>query len=479
MNGRLANLVFNRAIQTKAYRRLLQQKKIKLSHLRDEKDFKSLPITDKSSYIYKSAYRDLFPRQQIPPMVYASSGSSGQPTFWWRGDEQEKIGGQIHERIIRDVFQIKKTDSVLAIVCFSMGIWIAGPFTADSFREVARRGYKITVATPGIEREDILSLLKNVAIHYDQIIINGYPPFIMDVIVEAQKRHFPLPPTKLKFITAGDKFSEKWRSDLMARLNLANPEAIVNIYGSADAGVMGHETPLSIFLRCQAIKNKSLYHELFGQATILPALVQYDPELIYFETIGEELVLTANTSIPLIRYNIHDLGLIKSFPEISAILKKYNLSKIAQAKGLTKFKTPVLIIKGRSDVAVTFYALNIYPENIKMCLERGKMSQYFSGKFAAYSDYTKGSKRERLHVNLELAPEVKLNSKLETWIKNEMVNGLEHTNIEFRKLRQSIGVRALPEINLLSSDSPEWGKLNRRQLVYVRGKKPKIVLPSA
>lgn len=52
----------------------------------------------------------------------------------------------------------------------------------------------------------------------------------------------------LKFILAGEVFSEEWRSMIMRRCSISSSD-IVAIYGTADAGILGCETPLSIELR--------------------------------------------------------------------------------------------------------------------------------------------------------------------------------------------------------------------------------------
>jgi phenylacetate-CoA ligase len=80
------------------------------------------------------------------------------------------------------------------------------------------------------------------------------------------------------------------------------------LYGTADAGVLGTETPLSITIRRFLAGNPSAAQALTGQLR-LPTLVQYDPADRFFESLDDgTLVFSADGGIPLVRYHIADEG---------------------------------------------------------------------------------------------------------------------------------------------------------------------------
>lgn len=460
-----------------AYKEWLKQNKCTIKKVLTDADFFSLPVTDKEHYIYKFPNEKLFRKDRHPINIYASSGSSGKPTFWFRGIEQEKMGADLHEIIFRDIFGIKKNQKTLVVVTFSMGIWVAGNFTAAAIQKVAERGYKITVATPGIEREDIFSVLKNIAPDYDAVVLCGYPPFLMDVVLEAKGRGIEFANKDVFALTAGDKFTEEWRDTFMKAIHKENnPSAIVGVYGSADAVMMGFETPLSIFLRRQALKNKELYEELFGAETILPNISQFDTRYIHFETSAEELLITAPTAIPLIRYNIHDRGVLKSQKEIQSILKKYNLDSEAKKMNLNKWKLPVVIVKGRTDVAATYYALNIYPDHIRVALEAPQFKSLLSGNFVVYNKESKNAKKQELHVDVELAPGTKKSKEFVEKIKQHILKQLLRLNIEYRKLYASLGASALPMVTVYAHNHHPSSVSLGPKLVNIKGKKPRVIL---
>jgi phenylacetate-CoA ligase len=476
---KIKKIAINAITRVPAYRTLLKQKRVTLRKVASDKDFRTLPITSKETFIYKHPITSFFDPAKYPQEVYASSGSSGKPSFWFRGGVQEKMGAEIHEIIFRDIFGITKKEKTLVIVTFSMGIWVAGNFTAQSVRMISDRGYNMTLATPGIEREDIFNVIKTIAPLYENVILCGYPPFLMDIVKEANIRGLGLEKKNVFGLTAGDKFTEEWRdtfTDLIGKKN--KPEAVIGVYGSADAVVMGFETPLSIYARRMATKDKDLYAELFGEESILPNISQYHPDYIYFETLGEELLVTADTAIPLIRYNIHDRGDVRSAKEVLSTLKKYNLLTKTHEKQFSKWAVlPCVTVKGRTDVATTFYALNIYPEHIRAGIESRGVVSLLSGNFLVYTKGVTGPGSEQLHIDLEMAEGKKTNIRIKKRLTDSITKSLSALNIEFRKLHESLGKKALPTVHLVDYKARDWLHVQgKHALVNIKGKKPKMIL---
>jgi len=429
-----------------AYKSFLKKHRINPAHIKSYGDFLSAPVMDKKNYLRTFKFADLFPGRKIPAMISASSGSSGKPFYWPRGEEQEKIGGNIHEKIFRDIFGIKKEEKTLVIICFSMGTWIAGTFTMSSVRWMAKHGYNISVITPSIEKEDAVGILRDLAPVFDRIVLAGYPPFLRDVIEEARAQNIKIKNMHLNILFAGENFSEKYREimhDLVGAKNKFRGSA--SIYGTADAGAIGHETPASIFIR------KSLKFD-----SLVPSVIQYNPRHVFFELSGDELIFTAKAGLPLVRYNIHDTGSIFTHEEMKKILKKQKLLKEAEKAGFSKWKMPFIFLGSRSDVATTFYALNIYPENIKAGLENKNVYKYVSGKFITYAKLLKKGRDQKLFIEVELARGVKISQELAEKIRQNIFDSLVKLNMEYRKLHRSIGTKALPNISLIQFGDPRF-----------------------
>ena len=439
-----------------AYKSFLKKRGINPERVRSYQDFKKIPATDKDNYLKAHGFFKLFPESKIPDMISASSGSSGKPFYWPRGIEQEEVGGKLHERIFRDIFGVKKNESALVIVCFSMGTWIAGTFTMSSARWLAKNGYKISVITPSIEKEDAVNILRDLAPLFGRVILAGYPPFLRDVIEEAKAQKVGISKLNLNLLFAGENFSEKYR-EIMHKISGVKDRfgGSASIYGTADAGAIGHETPVSVFIRKTASKNKK-FAELIGLNSFVPSIVQYDPKQVFFEMPDGEMLFTTRSGIPLIRYNIHDTGMIISHKEMEMFLKKAGIFDQARNLDFEKWKMPFIFLGSRSDVATTFYALNIYPENIKAGLENKDVYKFVSGKFIAYTRLFRSGRDQKLFIEVELARGVELSQNLITKIRQSIFDNLTKLNMEYRKLHRSIGVKALPVIILIQFGDPKF-----------------------
>nr|BFE80966.1 hypothetical protein GCM10020093_035670 [Planobispora longispora] len=85
------------------------------------------------------------------------------------------------EEVFRDAFAARGRRT-LAVVCFALGTWVGGLFTIACCRHLAERGYPLTVVAPGSDRREILRVIPELAPHFDQVVLLGYPPFLKDVI---------------------------------------------------------------------------------------------------------------------------------------------------------------------------------------------------------------------------------------------------------------------------------------------------------
>jgi len=181
-------------------------------------------------------------------MISTSSGSTGAPYFWPRGEHQEAESSLIHELLLTEFFHID-TKRTLFVNTFAMGMWVAGTTTYDSVSRIAEK-YDMTVITPGIEFEQILGAIEHVGRYYEQIIIAGYPPFVKDIIDMGHERKIAWDKLSVRFLFAAESFSETWREHMHALVKTEDPLfGSLNIYGTADALIVAHETPLAVLMQ--------------------------------------------------------------------------------------------------------------------------------------------------------------------------------------------------------------------------------------
>lgn len=466
-----------------AYKDFIDEHTKKTLSISDLEKFQDIPIQDKKSYVLKYPLERLFPNEIIPFTGHLSSGSSGKPTLWFRGEKQSKIGKEIYKKIFTEIFEIKKDEPTLVLICFAMGMWIAGSHTFMACQAISRSGYKITTFPVGMDAPAICSILKGVGFFFENVVLIGYPFFLDVVFEEILRASIPIQ-KKFFIITAGDKFSEAWRMNMLEKISqpIEQSKRIVNVYGSSDAGVLGYETPLSILIRQEALKNFILYKKLFGDSdlSVMPTLVQYEEKKIFFEEKEGELILTANLDCPLIRYNIHDRGKVISFSEMKKYLALAG-SKVLSEKMLNcSWKKPFLVVDTRTDVALTFNAIKIYPEQIKAGINDPKISDIFSGSFVAYAKKD-GENKNRIYLEIELAPDlIEVTSASKKEILDCIVKHLKTSNSEYRAVNASLPDETAPVLCFYPYGSSQFKAAQREsedkiKLVNLNGKKAKIL----
>lgn len=419
-----------------AYRSLLSEHGIRAENITTLASFQTLPLLNKQNYINRFSLPERCYHGQLDgiSMVAVSSGSTGQPTCWPRRLQDELQIAQRFEQIFRDSFQAQ-TKSTLAVVCFALGTWVGGMYTANCCRHLTEKGYRVTVVTPGNNKDEILRTVRDLGPHFEQVILLGYPPFLKDVIDSGLAQGLAWSRFQIKLVMAGEVFSEEWRSLVGERMGSSNPcFDSASLYGTADAGVLGNETPISIRIRRYLAQNPALARELFGESR-LPTLVQYDPCSRFFETQDNTLLFSGDNGSPLIRYHIADTGGIIPYEEMLARLRQHGWDPLVDfsdptGKPATVHPLPFVFVFGRSNFIVSYFGANIYPENITVGLEQSPIRDWVTGKFVLESK--EDADRNRfLSVTVELAPGTEVRPDMAEQIGHSILAQLKRLNSEF------------------------------------------------
>ena len=423
-----------------AYGKFLADANIDPAAVQSAEDFRQLPMTSKGTYVNRYPLPELCRGGRLDgcDMIAVSSGSSGKPTIWPRSVVDEL---QVAERF-EQVFRTFQADSrgTLAVVCFPLGTWVGGLYTTACVRHLAAKGFPITTVAPGNNKAEILRIVPELAPHFEQVVLLGYPPFVKDVIDSGTgwSAH------RIKMVFAGEVFSEEWRDLVASRAGVADPVSdMVSLYGTADAGVLGNETPRSASIRRFLAARPDLARELFGESR-LPTLVQYDPASRFFEVHEGTLLFSGDNGIPLIRYNIADEG---------GRVSHEDMTRFCERNGFTPAEGPELpfaFVFGRSLFTVSFFGANIYPENVTVGLEQPGISDSVTGKFVleAYEDTDRD---RRLRITVELAPGREADPRqLAGAIRDQLLR----LNSEFANYVPA--ERQLPEVVLRPAGDPEY-----------------------
>ncbi len=408
-----------------------------------------VPLTDKESYLRRFSLPELCRGGRLDgcDMIAVSSGSSGTPTSWPRTLTDELHIARRFEQVFRDGFGAGSR-STLAMVCFPLGTWVGGLFTTSCLRHLAAKGFPLTVVAPGNNKTEILRVLPELAPHFDQVVLLGYPPFIKDVIDTGTAAGVDWAAYRLKMVFAGEVFSEQWRDLVARRAGIADPVTdMASLYGTADAGVLGNETPLSVAIRRFLAGRPDLSRDLFGDAR-LPTLVQYDPASRFFEEHEGTLVFSGDNGIPLLRYRIGDEGGLFPHAELLAFCARHGFVPDVSTPEL-----PFVYVFGRSLFTVSFFGANIYPENVTVALEQSPISDGVTGKFVLSTPEDANGDRW-LKVVVELAQHAVASAPAAEAIAQGIRRELLRLNSEFAHYVPS--ERQVPRVELRPFGDPEF-----------------------
>lgn len=426
-----------------AYAKFLASHRIQHKKIRTWDEFLKVPQTTKENYIETYPFLDRVWDGNVSRahMVSTSSGTTGAPSYWPRSLTHEIEGAILHEFFMRTIFEADKK-TTLFINGFALGNWIAGTFTSTAMQLVIWKGYPITLMSPGYNVDAVVSVVRDMAAYFDQTVITGHTPFLKEV-VEALVANNLHRDVVIRLLGTGQGITESWREYIRVTLGSnAKYSTMINLYGSADASLMGLETPLSVQLRQWIVANDKV-QDVFHDSR-LPSLYQYDPLLIFFESIGGELCITKNGGCPLVRYNIHDTGGVCAYDDLVNRVPKVVKKQIEKA---SFWPLPFVYLFGRDKFMVKLYGANIYTEHVQKVADHPRLQSLLTGRFMLDILYD-AKQNQKLILRVESRSE-KISSKIRAErIAEIFVSEVARINSEYRYIEQTMGKKAHPEVQV-------------------------------
>jgi phenylacetate-CoA ligase len=425
---RVLGLFREAARDVPAYARFLREHGVDAASVDGIDAFRRVPATTKDNYYRQNPLPDLCRHGRLDgcDMVALSTGSTGEPAVWPRFVTHELESSARFEQILGAAFGAGDRRT-LGVICFALGNWVGGLYTLGCCRHLAAKGYPLLLAAPGNQPAEILRSLRALSDHCEQRVLFGYPPFLKDVIDLGASQGFDWRAKPTKLVMAGEVFSEEWRSWVCGRLGVADPAtATASLYGTADAGVIANETPLSIRIRRALSRRPDAARELFGEAR-LPTLCQYDPLSRYFEVEDGWLLFSGDGGAPLLRYKILDRGGVIGH---AALLRFLGERNVELEPGPAGDALPFVYVFGRSFFALSFYGANVYPENVSVGLEQPELAARLTGKFVLEVEHD-AEQNAQLRLTVELLRDVAAPPGLDQEIARSVQRELVRLNSEF------------------------------------------------
>jgi phenylacetate-CoA ligase len=436
------------AARVPAYGRFLREQGVDAADVQTPAQFALVPPTTKSCYL------DVYPlRDRMwdgdpagAAIVHASSGTTGEPYYWPCGTEELARSAVLYELLFTRGYGCG-TGRSLVLICFGMGTWVAGSYTTAAATLLRHKGIRLTTVTPGFNKTESLALLTRLAAEFDRVVIAGIPSFVKDLLDAWCAAGPPKMPVKL--FLAGEGFPEGWRSYVCDRIG-GGPDAVVSIYGSADAGLMAFETPRSIALRVVAAGDAQVRSRLFSQDRV-PAVLNFVPTHRYFESCEGRLLLTANRAAPLIRYDTSDYGGVLPSAAVDEVL---GTGPAAPATaGWQCHSLPLVYVLGRGKMSATLYGANIPAEYVQEFLIHPEVSPLVSGRFILDTTYTEAF-AQQLRVRVELVEGAAADAVPAAW-GELLAETLRRRSTEYCRIWQEYGDAAAPTFTLHQYGDPE------------------------
>lgn len=395
-----------------------------------------IPETDKQNYVKKYSIEDRcvggkFPNDGV--MIDESSGTSGTPNNWVRGNSERHA---VKKALQVSLYSVVGKKQVFIINAFALGPWATGMNVSISFVDIA------ILKSTGPDISKIENTLNLFGPKFDYVIM-GYPPFLKNLVDNSKVDWNKF---NIVGVFGGEGLSEGLREYLSKYF-----KKVIGSYGASDLEInIAAESDFTISLRKLMLENQELRNKLVRVPNHnLPMVFQYNPLDYYIESNSNgELVITlcreSNIS-PKIRYNIHDTGHIIRFPELMNILKEHKIPMSKLSKPLTDL--PVLFHYGRSDSAVAFFGCKITPQDIQQVIY--SMPEKFSKNIHSFSllTYEDENVNKKLTLALELSQGTSVPQKVDKKVvAQRLFENLEKVNQDYREIAKIVPKSSIPQV---------------------------------
>ena len=190
----------------------------------------------------------------------------------------------------------------------------------------------------------------------------------------------------------------------------------------------------------------------------LPTLTQYMPEMFYFEDLDGDIVCTADSGLPLIRYDLKDRGGVLTLDHVQDLYRSHNMSLIEHLEKAaikdTLWNLPLVYVYERSDFSVSFFAFQVYPVTIRKSLQSLPFEDILTGKFTMIVSFNENSEQV-LEIHVEMKDKQSETPELLEKVVDIVMENLLAENSEYRKVYEEFGrERVIPQITFWPYEDP-------------------------
>ena len=397
---------------------------------------KRVPVTSKKDYLRQYPLEDLSSEQMTDSFtITLSSGSTGDPMYYCVPINTALLfppGMMAFFDYYWGVNQPNK--KVLWVNALSLGMWMGSVYANFIFQTLCLKNKNYTMISPGTDVERVLDCVDKFSESYDLTIIFTYPSFIKTMMDMGDAMGLDWKKYNIRFASSGEMLDFTLREHVTNKIcDVPNQlTCFFDAYGGTEIGNPGIATPEAVAIRKATMTDAGLSEDIYG-TNKTGTIFQINPMASYTEIIDGQIVITKDSSIPVVRYNVKDTGKIIGYSEMHALLTKNNIdiNSIYKKYSWNKanFSWPFLVFTGRQDWAVAFFGTKIAPESLLPLFTKNKIVRTFR-----FDSKDKRGK-ERFVIYIETHPNVKLTAiekkKLQKEYHDSILNYLLKTNPDF------------------------------------------------
>lgn len=351
--------------------------------------FEELPLTSKKTYMTQYPYIELLPMPVSDNVaIFASSGSSGKKPFYWVYEKNQLLDKRI-QPTLEALFSIHKKKS-LFIIALALGSWVGGDTTSFIGKTIALNApYPLTVITPAINIDEIIMLINNFGVHYEQIVLYTSPTTFAHLMLTCDHEKANLPFEKMRYMFFEEGFTEDFRIAVEKRSKASetNPVAF-SLFASADTGLLGVESQATVAIRKLCYHNHDFAAHI-GAGLDFPLFFHLMKSDTYIEQIDDELCITAWQGIPLIRYNLNDRMHLHPWAKMQETVKNFKFNTpLEQQLAAMVIHAPAQLpdlfaVFGRADSCINIGGTKIYENMLDDVMRSEELSPYLTGMYKA------------------------------------------------------------------------------------------------
>ena len=397
-------------------------------------DLTRVPVMDKENYVKRFSIGARCRGGQVPThgvIVDESSGSSGVPTNWVRGQAERLANKRMLEF---GLTRLLGNGPHFIINAFAMGPWATGVNITMGLTDISM------LKSTGPDVPKIANTLQFFGPGHRYLILD-YPPFLKLLVDSAGVNWADYDVT---MIYGGEGISERMRDYLLAN-------GIRRVYGSLGASDLelnlAAENDFTIGLRKALLASPALAASLLKFPGAVPVVFQFNPADFHLETTpGGELLVTLcrpGYLAPKIRYNLHDRAQIIRFPELRRLLRSCGLRP--EDFALSYSDLPLLLHYGRADMAVAYFGCKISPPDVQEAILG---VPELAERVASFTLFTSEGPQadKQLRVCLELAERQPPRIRHDTQLSELFFAELRRINQDFRESWRMVPEGQKPQV---------------------------------